>query len=569
MIFKNNNQNTKVFLSIVMLLLVTAIWNQIYLVSQNVLLTNPNWYSYKSTFVDTYATTNQVSMSRTSISAGELNLRSAIVSDMILNRHKSTLSELEFTFTIPNNSHLDILYNFKNHMSSFVRLSRSSLHESGFYDINDRGIYTKFTKKNIVIDSEKKMKAQLKQVEKGIIFSIDNKVVGLIPGDKFKELEFGFESGMVGAIVSEVKARDINGKIVPTFVNNNSRWIKYYIKNLLITLVFVVVFFFIANVLKGNINKRILSFLYFATLLGILWLVYDYYYYSKKGVHWDREAGTTRFFDTPEKDIDFEVIRFRFFSLWAQLLGDRSVTQSDFDKRFGKTYANYPLEYCLNLKCSSFENKENIQNQRAKNRTVRLAMIGLSTTDSTGIRVNESSTFVEMHNRVVANNKKIDIESFNFSRPSFKFTTYSNEFIQKLVYNKIDIVVILLKIRFSTRPIEILAFENFLKVCKQHGIKTVYINDPINPEKIVFLTSLQARDTLSVVMLNHQKHNEKMYPIFDKYRKYDLSILEPEEVFNNQKNISAGKIWWDYGHLTSYGHEIFGNWIGDKLGTAL
>lgn len=570
MLFKKNYHKAKSSLFIVIfLLLATAVWNQIYLVSQNFLLTNPNWYTYKSTFVDTYATTYHVSMSRTAISSGELNLRAAIVSDMILNRHKSTLSELEFTFTIPNNSHLDILYNFKNHESSFVRLSRSSLHESGFFKINKRGIYTKFTRLNTDIDSEKKLRGRLKQTNEGIVFSIDNKVIGLIAGDKFQELEFGFESGLVGTVISDVKAIDINGKTIPTFIDNNSKWAKYYTKNLFIGFILVIVIFFIVKILDKNTNKIILSFLQFTTVLGMLWLTYDYYYYSKIGVHWERAFDTSKFFDTPEEDIDFEVIRFKFFSLWGRLLGERTINQSDFEKRFGKTFANPPLEYCLNLKCSSYENKDSIQREKTKEMTTRLALIGLSTTDSTGIRPDETSTFVEMHNRVVANNKNINVESFNFSRPSLNFKTYSKEFLQKLTKNKIDIVVILLKIRFSSSQKEMLAFEDFLKECKKRGIKTVYVNDPVNPEKIVFLTSLQTKNTLNVVILSQQKHKEKMFPIFDSYSKYDLSILEPGEIFFNQKNISAGKIWWDYGHLTSYGHELLGNWIGNKLGALL
>lgn len=568
MLFKNTYHKAKSSLFIVILLLLgTAVWNQAYLESQNFLLKNPNWYSYRSTFIDNFATTYQITMSRIALSAGELNLRTSKRSDMILNRHKVILKDLEFTFMIPNNSHLDLLYNFKDGASSFFRLSRSSLHESGMYKIDTRGVYTQFHKIDFTLNSENRHRGHLRQTDKGIVFSVDDKVVGQSLGEKFENLEFGFETGEVGVLISDIKAFDINGVSIGTSLDNNSGWFKYYLKNLLIGFVFLTAIFIIAISLKKNGQKAVLSSLQFATLLGILWLVYDFYYYSKKPTHWDRIVGTTRFYTTPKEDIDFEVIRWHIFSSWARLLRDKPVEQVDYEKRFGVAYDNYPLNYCLNKECSSFDEKDKVEGRDANKKTIRLGLIGLSTTDSTGVRPGQSSTFIEMHKSFYEkNNEKINIESYNFSHPALYFKSHRDKFIENLSKNKIDVVVIVLKIGYSTSQSEFQAFGDFLKKCKELGIKTIFVNEINNPEKVVYLTQKQVKDILKVDLLNHESHNKITYPIFDRYRKYDLTVVEPEEVFFNLKNIRIGKIWWDYGHLTPYGHEIFGKWIGSKIG---
>lgn len=568
MLFKNNYSKAKSSLFIVIfLLLATAVWNQIYLESQNFLLNNPNWYSYRSTFVDTYATSYQISMSRLALSARELNLRTSKRSDMILNRHKVILKDLEFSFRIPNNSHLDLLYNFKDGASSFFRLSRSSLHESGMYKIDVRGVYTQFHKIDFRIDSENEYRGRVQQTDQGIVFSVDDKVVAVSSGDKFEKLEFGFESGMVGVLISNIKAFDSEGQTIGTYLDNNAGWSKYYLKNLLIGIVLLSVIFIGAIVLRRNGLKAVLSSLQFVTILGLLWFVYDFFYYARKAIHWDCLASTTKFYTTADDAIDFEVVRWHIFSSWARLLGDRPIHQFDYEKRFGSYFKNHPKDYCLNTKCSSIGEKEKLEAGDKKKQTIRLAMIGVSTTDSTGIRPYETSSFVEMHKAFFEkNSEKINVESYNFSQPSLHFKNDKDEFIDNLSKNKINVVVILLKIRYFTSKSEILAFEQFLKKCKQLGIKTLYINDPTNPEKIVYLTQKQVENTLKVDRLNHESHNRVMYPIFDSYRQYDLTVLEPAEVFYDLKNIRVGKIWWDYGHLTSYGHEIFGKWIGSKIG---
>lgn len=567
MLFKNTYHKTKSSLFIVILLLLgTAVWNQAYLESQNFLLKNPNWYSYRSTFVDTFATTYQITMSRIALSGRELNLRTSKRSDMILNRHKVILKDLEFTFMIPNNSHLDLLYNFKDGASSFFRLSRSSLYESGMYKIDTRGVYTNFNKIDFTINSESKHRGHLKQTDKGIVFSVDDKIVALSLGDKFENLEFGFESGIIGVLISDIKAFDVNGVVIGTSLDNNSGWFKYYLKNLLIGFGLLSVIFIITITLKKDGLKAVLLSVQFLTLAGILWLVYDFYYYSKKPIHWDRNLGITRFYTTPKGDIDFEVVRWHIFSLWARLLRDKPIEQADYEKRFGVAYDNHPLDYCLNKECSSFEEKYKIKEEEANKKTIRLALIGLSTTDSTGVRPGESSTFIEMHKSFYEkNNQKVNVESYNFSDPSLNFKNHREKLIDKLAANKVDVVVILLRIRFTTGQSEILAFRDFLKKCKEHRIKTIYINDINNPEKVVYITQKQVKDILKVDLLNHESHNKITYPIFDRYRQYDLVVIEPAEVFYDLKNIRTGKIWWDYGHLTSYGHEIFGKWIESKI----
>jgi hypothetical protein len=567
MLFKNNYHKSKsALLSIILLLLSTAIWNQAYLESQNFLFKNPNWYSYRSKFVDTFATTFSIAMGRIALSSHELNMRTSKHSDMILNRHQSVLKELEFDFRIMNNSHLDILYNFKDGASSFFRLSRSSLHETGMYQINVPGIYTKFKKVDFTIDSESKHRGRLQQTGEGIVLSVDDKIVAVSKGDKFENLEFGFETGVVGVIISNIKAIDANGALIGTYLDNNSGWFKYYLKNLILEIIVLLIIFIVYFFFKKNGTKAVLSSLQFLTLAGALWLVYDFYYYTKKETYWDREFSTTRFYTTPKDSIDFEVVRWKVFSFWARILGDRPIHQDDYNKRYGAFFSNYPLDYCLNSKCISLEEKDKIKSIRTQKKVIRLGMIGLSAHTSTGIRAYETSSFLEMHKEFFEKNKDyLDVESYNFSKPSVRLRENGESLLKDVTKNKIDVLVILLRIRHNTGQAELKAFGDLIKKCKEYGIKTLYINDPYNPENIVYFTSKQVQSTLKVNRLNHAAHNKIMYPIYASYLKYDLTIAEPDEVFFDLKNIKAGKIWWDYSHLTSYGHTLFGKWLAKKI----
>lgn len=571
MFFKDNYHKAKKFLLIIFLfLMASVVWNQIYLESQNFLLNNPNWYSYRSTFVDTHATTFELSMGRLVLAARELNLSTSKRSDMILTRHEVILKDLEFTFRIPNNSHLDLLYNFKDGASSFIRLSRSSLYESGIYKINARGIYSQFRKIDFGINSEKEYRGHLQETDKGITLSVDNKIVAVSLGDKFEKLEFGFESGMIGVYISNIIAYDVNGNIINTYLDNNSGWFKFYLKNLLVGAVLLLAVFVGALVLKNNGLKTIRSCLLLINVLGFLWFIYDFYYYARKPIFWDRLLSTTRFYATPEENIDFEFVRWHFFSSWTYLLGGKTIHQVDYEKRFGKFFENYPLDYCLNSKCTANGDKEKLVLSNNKKQTIRLALIGESTTDSTAIRPGESSTFVEMHKTFYEkNSEKFNVESFNFSRTALSFKNNRDEIIDNLSLNKINAVVMLLKIRKFTSNSEFLAFENFLNRCKILGVKIFHINNLHNPEKIVDFTQRQVKDILKVDLQNHEKHNRYVYPVFDRFRKTNLFVLEPIEIFYDLKNIRNGKIWWDSGHFTSYGHELFGKWIGSKINNLL
>lgn len=549
----------------VLFLLGTIIWTQVYLESQNFLLKNPNWYAYKSSMVDSFIIALESSMSRTIIGGRELNLRNSNNADIILNQHKTVLKDLEFIFMIPNNSYLDVIYNFKDGASSFFRLSRSSLHKTGFYSIDRKGNYTQFKKVNFTVESEQKFTGSLKQTNEGIAFFVDNKLVATNLADKFIYSEFGFESGLIGVILSDVKAWDLNSNMIGTSLDNNSDWGQSFGKIFLVGLLLLIGFIFAAYLFKKNALITVIAVTKFMFLLGTLWLFYDFFYYSKKVIDWDGKMNTTRLFQTPVDEIDFEVIRFRLFKQLAHLLGDKTIDLTDYEKRFGKHYKKPGLDFCFNSECGSLEDKKNI-NIISDKKTIRLGLIGLSATTSSGIKAGDDSTFLKMHEIVYKKNANdFNIESYNFSAPSLKFKAYGDKLFNDADKNNINVLILLLKIRPSTSKEELLSFEKFLKKCKSRGIKTFFVNEPTNPEKIFYMTKNQVKDIIRYDIYGHQKKNLIMYPLFDKYRQYDLTILEPNGIFFDLKNIKAGKIWWDSAHLTSYGHGLFGGWLGNQI----
>lgn len=553
-------------LIVLFILLATAVWTQNYLESQNFLLKNPNWYSYRSTFVDSYATTYQISMSRLALSSHELNLRTAKVADMILSRHQIVLRDLKFDFRIFNNSYLDILYNFDKGVSSFFRLSRTDLQESGIYKIDKDGLYTKFQKINFQSDSEGAQTAYLKQTDKGISLFVNGKLIGESIGEKFEKKEFGFESGLVGTMITNVKAFDSNGLEVGTSLDNNSFWSRYFFKNLLIAGLVAIIILGVSFSFKKNGLKLLQGIFQFIFLLGALWFVFDFYYYSKKEVQWDQVTNNTKFFSSENDDVDFEIIRWHFFSSWARFLGDTPLKQSDYEERFGVFFKNYPLDYCSNDVCSSYQDKEKNINLETNKKTIRLAMIGSSDTTSSGIRPSEKNAFNEMHKAFYdAHKNEYNVESFNFSGPSLKFINDKDELLEKVLKNKIDKVTVHLKIRESSGKKEFQAFGDFIKKCHEAGVKVIFIREPINPDKIVYLTSKQLKNAKDVRRAQNDLSHSKLDSFFEEQKQYGLTIVNPDELFFDKENIKKGKIWWDAFHFTSYGHKLFGEWIAKEI----
>ena len=545
----------------VLLIMAAVIWSQIYLDSQNYLLTNSNWYSFKSKMVDNFVIGFETAMSRNTLGGHEIDLRGQSNADIILHQKKVHLKELSFSFIIPNNSYLDVLYNFNNGKSFFFRLSKSSLYDSGFYGINFYGKYTQFVKADFKVKSNKKYHGVLRQTDQGIVFLVDNHLIAKLDGQKIDYGEFGFESGIIGAIISEITALDSTNNIIDTTLSRKTNQIKIISLNLVIMSLLILLVFFMSKKEWKTIERASML----SCLTGMLWLSFDYFHYSKIWTSWNYKTNTTMFTNSSDYEYDFESLRFTLVKGWAKILGESSISVDDYEATYGKIEPSQGINYCLNSKCEIRG-----ESTQLKPSSLKVALLGKSALASVKTMEGETSTFIKMHQTIYKDYPNgLSVESINLSRAGLTFLEDGEEIITELLKDKVNVVIISLIIRHSSSTKELLAFEKFLRTCKENQIKTFLVNDPITPEKVLYLTDTQLNDVIEVVTSNRDKKNMVLKPWFEKFSNYNLSVLEPGEVFFDRKNIKRGKIWWDRAHLTSYGHELFGAWIGIKINNFL
>lgn len=543
----------------------SAIYTLAFLQAENVLFNNPDWYPYKSKQIKfNLLASIESSMTRTLIGGNQFNLGAFYGGNEILSKHEVKLQSLSFNFILMPNSYLDVVYNYNDKTHSFVRFSTSSIFPSGIHKALRSGEYLSSRSFDLTLKPYTKYHGELRRSDKGIALYIDKTLVAAVSSD-FEFGSFGFKSGLLGAIVSSAKAIDVEDKIVGTSIYNFKNGFRYFLIHSLFFLIIIVMFSIVLKRINKNYQSALVSFLSFLLFFGILWNVYDFFYYSKQSVTWDVVENQSIAFEASEGVPDFEKLRYEVFAAWERWVGSRNLTFTDLKNRYGEPLMRVKENYCHNDKCEYLNTLP--EKNSADKQAIRFGILGASFIAGTGLEETDETIFSQTHKTIYEGlHRKVEVESFNFHMYEINLKNNKDLILSWLKKYKINYLIITHRINFKKNLDQVEGLKQIMQMCSQEGIKVFYLDNLKNPEHVALFAS---KFNMNIKLANKES-DSKTYEISDVYlseleKNYDLTVLRPNYFFHDEKVLASGDLWWDRYHMTGHGEKVFGTWLGEKF----
>jgi hypothetical protein len=292
-------------------------------------------------------------------------------------------------------------------------------------------------------------------------------------------------------------------------------------------------------------KERLFTWLTFALTATVclgMWYAFDFYYYSSRihkrnGITHLLNGEQTRLNSEQTDILDLEELRYRTFSLVYGLSGGESVSQQ------GVADRGYPMDRIWGgpIFCGPTDDKcmkvGDLREGSKSGPLYRVLFVGASQTVGAGALTLEDTSFALVHRylRDVIPGS-IYLESINISSPSPELL---KEYDDKYLKFRPDIVVINL---FGT------AIDGFLKQNELYGIKTILLENANTSEKY------DTDDLLS----NHEALGRLA-------KRYNVPVYSLHDFLSQPTIAGSGALWWDDGHLTSYGQRVVGRWLAPKV----
>jgi hypothetical protein len=510
------------------------IWTQCLFYSQTDLYHNEFWYPYRAKLYHISGAPEAL-VGRFLIAGNTLSTRSSHGIVRLFSRRIVRARHILFDAVVQEKGYLDILFNSNNLVYKGLRLSRNPSLPSMVYTAHVDGTYLESHKIPVHFweaQQDKKYQISLRENESGkLVLKVDDKKILEIP-EKFKVGFIGLEINEFSTISSPMITFKDGYKILADF--KRSFALKYYFINFLIISIIVLSL----SLLSFKIYLHSLAiWLNIIIGLGIAWYLFDYFDYSKRTFRWSFPDNSMILREDTPSEIDYEKYRFKFFRSWFQFIGGN--IHSNFRETthvFTGKHPHLRAKYsCKDGVCSN-----GIPKNESKIKTIRFMILGGSMSEGTGVLNIKDSFHLRIHEDLRKSyGKAMSIESSFLS-----FIDYKKEIIGEQIdkfkllisnYNPSYIIVAL-----YTSTLMRSDFSNFINELSQRGIKIIFL-----------------------------EHAPRWLPqdVEDEFKKLDLKNQQEGHIPNihfsymyaylkNKHYSSKGHIWWDFSHITSYGHSL-------------
>lgn len=530
----------KALLFLLVSLLGAFVWNESLLYSQNNILFNSHWESYKKNFYGSGASAIYSLLSRNLLANNKLVLNRNLGHQILFTRTARTPVKINLDAKIALNGYIDILFNADERSFEGFRISRV-LGEKPFYYKAD--ISGKFLQK---IEYDKKLffpdtnsSIELRSFGDEIYFIVNHQLIARQKAS-FKFGKLGLYTSLQGLEVGKFSLTETNR--LPenlSFTRNYSKLI-YFFLNTLIFLMFVVILTLLTLKL---FNISFFEVLFRTSVLlaslGCLWYSFDYFYYSKIPKTWSFQEFS--FENGGGGIIDFERLRYKTFQKWFEAIGGEIPTVHFLEKNSGY-YTQEGIREC-EIHICRFKSLESIL-EKQKGSETRIAYIGGSFADFAGIVSVEDSFFDKfgrLMNSAVPGSKVVN---FVFSGIIFRNQV---EEIHSIL-ERYNPHVIILSVFMDNEDFS--AFRQFIKL---------YINKNI---PILYYTPLGEKIENSLPKRAHYfsddfRGNKKRKKFWKKLNvKQKIYYVDADKSLKQKGLSEKGLVWWDSNHMTVFAQQF-------------
>jgi lysophospholipase L1-like esterase len=529
-----------------------ALSTLVVLYSQNSLYLNNDWIVSKRMLQMAVVGADEYLLTRMPLARNVLNLGQYFGYQEVVLRQILYPVEISFDFEIPERSYVDVTFNRNDDRFSGIRLSELPDFPSMSFESTTEGEFLTVARIQHRAIAPGWHTLDIKADEVRLVLSLDGGAEIIPIASQFLEGLIGFRSGLRGAKVDHVAIKTLDGSWVRPSFKNFKHW----------PLVFVLNFLFFASLgmavsqlasrkSVSNEKERLFTWFTFALTATVclgMWYAFDFYYYSSR-VH--KRNGITRLLNGEQTDVlNFEELRYRTFSLMYSLSGGKSVS------RQGVADRGYPMDRIWGgpIFCGPTDDKcMKVGDLREGSKSAplyRVVFVGTSQTMGAGALTLEDTFFALVHRylRDVIPGS-IYLESINISVSGSHSPLLLKEYDENYLKFRPDIVVINLSSNDQGQTSQFeAAIDGFLKQNELYGIKTILLEEANPSEKYDTDDLLSNHEALRRLA---KRYNVPVYPLHN---------------FLSQPIIAgSGALWWDTGHLTSYGQGVVGRWLAPKI----
>lgn len=516
-------------------LLASFIWTASLFYSQNNIIFNSHWESYKKNFYGSSAYAIYSLVSRTLVANNQLVTDKNLGHQIIFSQKNFTPGRVLFKVSLKPNSYVDLLFNADESETEGLRFSTIQGAFPFFYKATLKGEFLRKQRLNAFqLKSAKNIEIELKAQDGMIAAYADGQWLGSHSGN-FQEAKIGFYTSLEGVVIKKVTVYDLQGKPFVLSFSRDYEWEHFVLWNFLGVLVLIVLINCPYFEFSYQRSLRMASFLFFT---GLIWLSFDYFYYSKIPKVWNFSSHV--FDDELTSKWNGERLRYLFFREWFRALGGEVATVDVLRAR--SVYdAHSGIRLCQKAGCQFYEKEGIYSGLRSTN--YRIAHIGGSFSDFAGIVNLEDSFFEQFSRDIIERKPSVEIANFAFSGAVFRLKKAEIERTIELYKPQLIVFSIFLDLA------DYELFSKFLDKWEAAGIPVVFyypllqnFNDNFETDAIAF-------------SLEYNKRKKRKQFWSDLKQRKGLSFFETNKMLD-QKFKTSGWIWWDSNHMTPFAQKL-------------
>jgi hypothetical protein len=470
------------------------------------------------------------------ISNNVLSSREFIGKQRLFSREKVVPKSIAFEASFGFKGYIDLLFNYDKNTYQALRLSRDPKFPSMVYTSNIEGQFLKAYKVPLNyndLDDKKKYAIELvASQENELTLKLDGKKILSVP-ESFNYNFIGLEINIFPRIYSpQITLKD--GGVINADFNSPFNFLKFFTRNFFLLSALVLAF---ALLSYKNLYRAYVRWLVLVIGLGVTWYLFDYLEYSKRNFRWSFPDRAMILPEGSTSIIDYELYRYNFFRQWYEFIGGSTYSSLP---ETNDLFLDYPpwtsLGFCRNENCE----KKMPELEFKTESTIRFMVLGGSLSEGLGVNQRDDNFHALIHKELVRRyEKKLTIES-TFS--SFDIFVNIGPQIAKsrdrVKMFKPDYIIFNVTTEFLKRPDVQSLLEEFTKQGIHLSILE-HINENPNPKELDEFWAMDPRNL-----------GDKGNPNVNVHFHYMNAYLHSEE------NRLTGNLWWDYSHLSTYGHYL-------------
>jgi lysophospholipase L1-like esterase len=537
--------------------------------SRNVLLTNGQWISSKPLMQMEVMGAPQFMKTRNALFRNQLHLGEWHGFNEVSLKERVEPAAIEYRFRLSRGAYIYFIFDRSPSRHSGIRLSRNVKFPSMFYQADRLNKFVSRTALDLTPSglSDGWHNLVLSFGSGQVIANLDGAALASMPVKSEGPQIIGLRGGSLPADVDSVRITGKDGRMLldDSFSNRRHYWT---ILAAVAVVSFVVIGLTTVPVLRRH-SPYEFKLAVFRCLMGLgvaimvlsLLFGFDYFFWSSRYLYKDYLPGGAHAFAV---NVQIEALRQKLF-LYPKGVNafpldkelSAAITRWDGDHRLdgGRFHRGKPIIFREIVRYTrehpmvpEFLDEGQVRGLPPKSdRTIRVAFLGTSQTYGAGAeRISE--TFVaRCHGLLAQALGDISVETYNFSISGSNSTELLRKYAESWRFARPD----LLLINLSTNDEKIDTLTANLPTLTQQTRAT--------GGRVVFLLEPNAAE------VDHRYLQRKHSAVQRLGQELGVPVWNLDRYMSSDPVYDSGMMWWDFVHLTSYGHGVVAEWLAPQM----